>query len=137
MADETMVKETLSEEMIAAGAELTKSLDRARWPVVAAFWLFESETNHWRLVLASPAVSEEGPREAYRHVSEALHATRPALPLESVSVVPSDHPIVRAFRSAYGTGRGLEGRRVFRSAIDGHFVDDAYVYRVLPVAPAA
>lgn len=137
MAEETVVKEALTDEMIAAGAELTRTLDRARWPIVAALWLFESENNHWRLLLASPSVDEEGPRESYKHVSEALRALHPAVPLESVKVVPSDDPIVSVFRSAYRTAASVEGRRLFRSAINGHFVDDAYVYRLMPVAPAA
>lgn len=134
MAEETLVKETLTEAMITAGAELTESLDRAKWPVVASLWLFDAETNQWRLLLASPAVDENGPRESYRRVYEALRQTNASVPLESVSVVSSDDPIVRAFRSAYRTSAEVVGRRVFRSAIDGQFVDDAYIYRVLPAA---
>jgi hypothetical protein len=137
MAEETLVKEALTEQMIAAGAELTQCLDRARWPVVASLWLFEPENNQWRLLLASPAVDQEGPRQSYRHVSDALREIDTAVSLESVSVVSSEDPLVRVFRSAYRTGQAIEGRRVFRSAINGHFVDDAYVYRILPVAPAA
>jgi hypothetical protein len=137
MAEETLVKEALTDQMIAAGAGLTESLDRAQWPVVASFWLFDSENNHWRLVLASPAVTREGPRESYRHVSNALREMNTGVQLENVSVVSPEDPLVQVFRSVYRTGRDLEGRRVFRTAINGHFVDDAYVYRILPVAPAA
>jgi len=137
MAEETLVKEALTDQMILAGAELTKNLDRAGWPVVASLWLFEPENNQWRLVLASPAVDQEGPRESYRRVSDALGEGAASIPLASVSVVSSDDPLVRVFRSAYRTGREIEGRRVFRSAINGHFVDDAYVYRILAAAPAA
>lgn len=133
-AEETVVKEALTEEMIAAGAELTRSLDHAHWPLVAALWLFDPENNQWRLLLASSCVNEQGPRESYEHVSEALRALHEPVPLESVRVVSSEDPFVRAFRSAFRAGRRSEGRRVFRSAIDGHFVDDAYIYKVTPAA---
>ncbi len=137
MAEETLVKEVLTDQMIAAGAELLRGLDREGWPVVASLWLFEPENNQWRLVLASPVVPESGPREAYRHVSEALHAVKPALSLGNVSVVSPQDPLIRALASAYGTSREIEGRRVSRSAINGHFVEDAYLYRLLPLSPAA
>jgi hypothetical protein len=137
MAEETLVKEALTEDMIAAGADLTRSLDRAHWPVVASLWLFEPETNQWRLILASPAVADEGPLAAYRHVNQALRSSSSKLSLDAVSVVAPSDSLVQVLTSAYRTDSGMEGRRVFRTAINGHFVDDAYVYRLPPVAPAA
>jgi len=137
MAEETLVKESLTDRMIEAGAELTRTLDGAHWPVVASLWFFESETNQWRLILASPAVSEKGPLEAYRHVNDALRASMPTLALDAISVVSPDDPLIRVLTAAYQTGSDIKGRRVFRSAINGRFVDDAYVYRLLPIAPAA
>jgi hypothetical protein len=32
---------------------------------------------------------------------------------------------------------GVEGRRVSRTMVNREFVDDAYLYRLIPVAPAA
>lgn len=137
MAEETLVKEALTEDMIVAGADLTRSLDRAHWPVAASLWSFVPETNQWRLILASSAVAEEGPLAAYRHVSQALRSSASKLSLDSVSVVAPTDSLVKVLTSAYRTDSGLEGRRVFRTAINGHFVDDAYVYRLPSVAPAA
>jgi hypothetical protein len=39
----TVVKEALNDEMKCFGASLTRALDDAGWPIVAAFWYFESE----------------------------------------------------------------------------------------------
>ncbi len=137
MAEEILVKEALTERMIDAGAELTTSLDRAQWPVAASFWLFDQENNQWRLVLASPRVLDEGPLASYRHIHGVLRATSSPLPLESIAVVSPDDALVQAFRSVYRTNGDLERRRAFRGAINGRFIDDAYLYRVLPIAPAA
>ncbi|MDP9194286.1 MAG: hypothetical protein M3P06_21530 [Acidobacteriota bacterium] len=137
MVEEILVKEALTERMIDAGAELTTSLDRAQWPVVASFWLFEPENNQWQLDLASPRVLEEGPLAAYRQIHEVLRTTSSPLPLESIAFVTPGDALVQAFRSVYRTNRDLEGRRAFRGAINGRFIDDAYLYRVMPVAPAA
>jgi hypothetical protein len=137
MAEETLVKETLTEEMIAAGAELTRRLDCAAWPLAASLWIFDPELNQWRLILASSVVKEKGPLEAYRHVSNTLAESNLKLPFFSISAVSPDDPLIRGLLSAYGTGAEIEGRRIYRSAVKGHFVDDAYVYRLMSVAPAA
>jgi len=137
MAEETLVKEVLTDQMIAAGAELTKQLDRSDWSAVGSLWLYESEINQWRLLLVSPLVSTEGPLAAYRQVSTALRLVNQPLSLENISVVAPEDPRVRALASAYQTGLRNEGRRVFRGAVNGHYIDDAYVYRLPPIAPAA
>ena len=137
MAEEPLVKEVLTEHMIAAGAELTTELDRAKWPVVAALWLFDADNNEWRLLLASPSVRLAGPRAAYAQVASTLRNLRTPLPLESVTVVEPEDSRIRLLTSAYQSNRNLEGHRFFRGAIGGHVIDDAYIYRLLPVAPAA
>jgi hypothetical protein len=137
MAEETLVKEVLTDQMIAAGSALTRQLDRSNWSVAASLWLYEPEINEWRLLIASPSVSSEGPLAAYRLVSAALQEITPRLSLDSISVVPPEDARVRALASAYQTGTDIQGRRVFRSAINGYYIDDAYVYRLLPIAPAA
>ena len=137
MAEDTVVKEMLTEQMIEAGAQLTESLDGQNWPLVGALWLFDPEINQWRLLLASPTVKTEGAFEAYHHVNEALRESTSPLRLDSVSVVSPDHPIFRTLASALRPGWENRTRRVFRTAINGHYIDDAYVYRLPPLAPAA
>ena len=137
MAEEILVKENLTEQMIEAGAALTRELDHSNWPVLASLWLYEAETNEWRLLIASPTVDSEGPLAAYRCVSGALRTVRPQLSLESISVVSPEDARVRALAAAYQTGFEIQGRRVSRGAVNGHYFDDAFVYRLLPVAPAA
>lgn len=138
MAEETLVKENLTDEMIETGAELTKALDRSGWPIVAALWLFDADINQWRMVLASPAVEETGPLAAYVKVGALLEELNRTLPLSGLSVVTPNDPTIRALSSsAYARGTETEGRRVHRTAVNGRFVDDAYLYRLVPVAPAA
>ena len=140
MAEETLVKEVLTDQLIAAGAEFTRKLEGRTWPVVASMWLYDPEINEWRLVIASPRVSSDGPLAAYREVSAALQSGGGSLlplSLEDISVVSSEDSRIRALASAYPTGVDIEGRRIFRGAINGHYIDDAYIYRLPPVAPAA
>jgi hypothetical protein len=138
MAEEPLVKESLTEEMKKAGADLTRKLDEAKWPVVASFWLFIAEENEWKLFLASPKLVSDGPKNAYEAISDALSTLREHFPtLESISVMPPNHELVRALRSAIQTGWTIGGIRFSKNTINGRFIDDAYLYRVAPETAAA
>ena len=137
MAEEILVKEALTGEMIAAGADLTRQLDRTDWPVVGALWFYLHENNAWRLLIVSPTVTSEGALAGYRRVHETLKSFDTPLSLEDLSVVAPEDWRVRTLASAYATGPEIGGRRVSRTAINGQFIDDAFVYRLQPVAPAA
>jgi hypothetical protein len=138
MAEETLVKEALTEEMKNAGARLTRALDETGWPVVASFWYFESDENQWMLMLASPRVSAQGPLEAYEAVADALERLHQSYAnLNHIRVVAPDHPVVRALTSAIQTGWTIAGIPFSRQAINGSIIDDAYIYRVTSESAAA
>ncbi len=133
MAEETLVKEILTQEMIRLGADLTRRLDHLGWPVVASLWLFDSQRNSWRLVLASPRANTAGPREAYQSVQSALtDLNTTSLSLNDIVVVAPEDPLIRLLASVIKVQPGLSGLRFSRNVIDGHFIDDTYVYRMNP-----
>jgi hypothetical protein len=138
MAEETLVKEMLTDEMKKAGAELTRKLDEAKWPVTASFWYFVSDDNQWKLIVASPKLESEGPRQSYEAISNAGSTLREYFGgLEFISVVTPKNDVVRTLALALNTGPTITGIRFSKNMIDGHYIDDAYVYRVTPPAAAA
>lgn len=138
MAQDSVVKEQLTEAMIRAGAELTRKLDEVRWPVLASLWLYLSEGNQWKLVLASPLVASDGPKKSYEMVQAAL-ATTPAaertVALSDVGVTDPKDPLIELLRVAVKTGPTVGGIRFTRNVINGHFIEDAYIYRMSDTAP--
>jgi hypothetical protein len=138
MAEEILVKETLSDEMKRNGAALTRALDEAGWPVVASFWYYESDDNRWKLMLASPRVSTDGPRKAYGAVIDALDALHQSRKnLKHITAIKPNNPIVRALASAVQTGWTIGGIPFSRRAINGSIVEDAYLYRMTSESAAA
>jgi hypothetical protein len=138
VAEETLVKEMLTDGMIRGGALLTSKLDESGWPVLGAFWLFDRENNRWKLMLVSPEVTTSGPREAYEAISRALAALPDHFTdLQFVTVVAPNHPLVRALATAVRTGLEIEAIRFSHQALAGRFIDDLYLYRLLPEATAA
>jgi hypothetical protein len=132
MATEVVVKQNLSEEMISAGAELTRRLDGARFIVSASLWLYVPETNAWRLVIGSPEVRTRGPKWAYKKVQSVLSKSKEQakIALKDVTVLDSKDPLISLLKVAIKTGNGISGITFTQNVINGTTIEDAYIYRV-------
>jgi len=133
MAENTVVKDQLTESMIQAGAELTQKLDEIGLPTSAALWLFDSEVNEWRLLFASSEVSTQGPRHVYGRIRLALQQLGEkgaAAPLSVIGLLDEHAELVKLLRSAIVTGSGIGRIRFSKNVVDGHFIEDALIYRV-------
>src|SRR5262249_41801936 len=133
MATEVVVKQSLSDEMIGVGAELTRSLVASRLIVAASFWLFDSETNAWRFVIGSPEVRIRGPRWAYKQVQSTiskLPERHAKIPLKDITILDANDPLITLLRVAVKTGDGIPGIRFSQNVINGPLIEDAYIYRI-------
>ena len=136
MAENAVVKEQLTQEMIEAGAQLTAKLEEMGLPVAVAMWFFLPDINEWRLLFASPVLSTAGPRDVYRKVEEARRALgdkAAAAPLSVISLLDENHELVRLLPIALQTGVGSR-LRFSKNVISGHFIEDALIYRIAPKA---
>ena len=133
MAENTVVKEYLTEEMIEAGEALTAKLDEMGLPVAAALWFFRVEDNEWRLLFASAEVSSVGPRSVYKKIQEARQALGPkveASPFSAIGLLDANDPLVQLLRIALRTEGGVSRIRFSKNVINGHFIEDALIYRI-------
>ena len=128
-----MVKEILTKEMIEAGADLTRRLDEAGLKVSASLWLYIPDSNLWRLIIASPAVRRDGPKKVYRKIQSILTkipGDASIIPLKDISVVEDNDPLILLLRLPLRTGDGISGIRFSKNTINGHFIEDTYIYRI-------
>ena len=133
MAEDTVVvlKEQLTDEMVEAGAQLTQKLVDMGLPISVAMWFFVTESNQWRLLFASP-LDTEGPLAVYTKIQEAQKALGPdakQVPFTSIGLRQTNERLVKALQSKVPTGTGLARVRLCGNAIDGHYIDDALIYR--------
>jgi hypothetical protein len=126
-----MDKVPLVDRDIDAGRRLVQALDQAGFPVVAALWNYIPEADDWRLVIASPRVTELGERAAYSAIQEASYTAQVNLPLFNVSALAPEEPPVEAFRIGAGTDPApfLGGTSYRRTVVGDTYVEGAYVYR--------
>jgi hypothetical protein len=132
MADQTVVKNMLTDLMIKAGEDLIKLIDQSRIQVSASFWLYQSDSNTWRLIIVSPEVASIGPRKMYAKIQALLAKQSEYLPLElkDISVVGTNDSIASLLRTAIRTGDGISGIRFTENTVNGSFIEDAYIYRM-------
>ena len=131
MAEETLVKEALTDQMIEAGKTVVEKLDRGRFMVDAALWFYLADQNQWRLLLATPGVHADGPRKTYKRVLQVLrNAAIDSPSLEDLAVLDTRDPLIQLFRTAVRTDRSLNGIRFSKNTVNGQFIEDAYIYRM-------
>jgi hypothetical protein len=139
MAENTVIKEQLTEDMIEAGARLTAKLDEMGLSVAAAMWLFMIESNEWRLLIASPELATGGPQAVYRKIEgarQALGDKAAAAPMSVIGLLDPNDQLVQLLRTALKTSSAVSRVRFSKNAINGHFIEDALIYRIAPPSAA-
>lgn len=132
MAQDLLVGEQLSSDMIESGARLVAALDKLNVVVKGAFWLLMQE-HVWRLFVASPEARTVGPKALYRKIRSAnSKVASPASTVSTadISVIDDKAPLYGLLRSTIQTGPGISGIRFSRNVINGQLIEDAYLYRL-------
>lgn len=128
-----MDKTALVERDIQDGKDLIEALDETEFKVDASLWFYSSDSDEWRLLIASPFVEENGPRKSYGFIRSVL--TQPSPPsgisLKNVSVLSPKHQLIELLKTVFSTGPSINGIRFTRSVINNTLIDDAYIYRIL------
>ncbi|MFN7922703.1 MAG: hypothetical protein U0Q16_21540 [Bryobacteraceae bacterium] len=116
---------------VSRGKEILDALDRSNVKVNVALWMFLSEYEDWRLVVAARQFDSPDPRDAYRRFHEALTAAHfGPQQVPAVLILPTTDPFIRELRRTFGKTRSVEGMRLGGQMIGDRFVQDAYAYRV-------
>ena len=135
-----MDHESLVMSQLEEGAELVKSLRNEKSvPVSDAYWLFDAESGNWSLRLVVPDLEERGIRETYIALGEVVRerserarvASSNFLAFEPIEVRlegPNDG-LARAVQSFAEKQKANLASVIRRSFIEGHHVDDMYIYR--------
>ena len=121
-----MVAQPLVEPQIETGRRLIEYLDERGMQPEAAFWLFSSDYDEWRLMLAVKEVDELGPRGAYKRFQDL----ETGVSLNDVTLVSPNSDIVKLLRRALHTGKGISAIRLTGNVIDGTYIEDALIYRL-------
>jgi hypothetical protein len=135
MAEEVLVKESISREMISAGERLARYLVNSDIPIDALLWLYLPESNAWRFLVASPEVKTNGPKSVYQKIRSRLEQRPPSdeegVAWDDIVVVDSNDPLIKLLRQAITTGQAISGIRFSRNVVNGVLIEDAYIYKLV------
>lgn len=131
MAKELFINQWFSEEMRLAGERLVKRLQEAGAQVASAFWLLNTETQLWELVIASPLVQTEGPRAYYKRIDDINNqadSNEEVIEIHDIRVSGADHPIINAIKNSVLGKAVLGNNRLGRNRIGNIYIEDMYLY---------
>lgn len=135
MAEEVLVKESISREMISAGKRLAYHLVNTDIPIDALLWLYVPESNAWRFIVASPEVKINGPKSVYHKIRSRMEEMPPSdgeeVAWDDIVVVDSNDPLIKLLRQAITTGQAISGIRFSRNVVNGVLIEDAYIYKLV------
>jgi hypothetical protein len=91
------------------------------------------DSEEWRLIIASPIVDKDGPKKAYEQVQSQLQEFngRYNLSLRNIALVSPDDKLIKALRSVVKTGKAISHIRFTKNVINGVFIEDSYIYRLM------
>ena len=116
---------------LTAGSQLVEALEHSGLPVGVALWLYSTDYEDWRSVLASKRLDEARLSDAYGIIHDALSAAGVSLERTPVLLIlRMSDPFIRALRRVFGKAKSVEGMRLGGQLIGDRFVEDALVYRI-------
>jgi hypothetical protein len=128
-----MDKTSLVEKDIKEAKRLIKALDESEFEVRAALWFYLTESDEWRLLIASPFVEQNGLKKSYNFIQEVLAKLSPPskISLKEISVLSPQDELISLLRVGIRTGPGISDIRFSRNVINNRLIEDAYIYRLL------
>jgi hypothetical protein len=133
MVERPVLKDVFTREMAEAGLELTRRLVE-RFPVTASFWFYVTDLNSYRLFIATPIVTEKGPRAVYGEIERVLRelpeASRAALELRDITAIEDTAPLVTAISRAASTTETTTGVDFRNIGAGADFIEHLHAYRL-------
>ena len=128
-----MAAEQLVDSEIQAAKQLITALDEAEFDVIAALWVYSSDADRWRFVVAYDGSRAEI-QTRYQQAARILfdwrraHPGNPVLDLDRVRIVSREDPLVKGLGMVMRVESG--DLRFSHNMINGVYVEDALIHRL-------
>lgn len=131
-----MDKTTLVERDYKDGEMLIRQLDECGFPVHSALWIYNSEAEQWRFVIASKKVTFIGYKQSYSKIKDIISQQMPSsfgIRLHDISVTSPSNILIDTLSQAVQTAPdSISGIRFSNNSIGNSYIEDAYIYRLQP-----
>jgi hypothetical protein len=123
---------TLTSSDLEFGKRLADALQEEHFPFTAVYWLYSESSDDWSLSVVSKLVDDLGPRETYLRLADVTKKIEASdFQLLRISAVSPGDKLYQALRAVFGPAKSVEGARLHNTMVNGVFVEDAYLYKVV------
>jgi hypothetical protein len=119
-------------EVIEEGRRLIRALHESQVDVTAAFWVFLSDLERWRLVIASKLYDREGPIKAYSHLGSIYDQINPRLRIRitDLEFAGSEDRRVKVLEKRFVFQREKTDAIIEHANLDGEYFEAVYLYQL-------
>jgi hypothetical protein len=113
------------------GSKLVRWLDESKLKPRAAMWVYNSETDSWKLWIV-PSTGVKDKREFYLELSNIISAHRDEIPgfdISSVEFKAESHPAVQGLKTMFRM-EGLGSAHLSNNRLNGFLLPDGIVLRM-------
>src|SRR5688500_10525391 len=114
----------LTPEMIEAGEDLIRELDRRKFSAKTALWLYTEEHDRWHLVIATPHRRTMGALKSYKAVLKVMSKIGSPIELMSISLVHTHIRMIKELGTPFPSRAAARGVRLSHAIIAGKVIDD-------------
>lgn len=129
-----MDSKILVEEDINSGKKIIQYLDGKGLVIRVALWLYNSDSNRWHLVISIPEMEDIGSTELYlkiiNYLKEMNEDDELDVNINDIKLIPYTSNLVTILKMGIGTDDGISSIRFQNNMINGHLIEDAFIYRV-------
>ncbi|MDP3896923.1 MAG: hypothetical protein Q8Q62_09630 [Mesorhizobium sp.] len=129
-----MVAATLVRSDVEAGLNLVHALDKKGFGVIAALWLYNSDTETWRMVIGYEGARKDLERKYLEAATISAewrkqHPDEPILDLSSVRITSADDSLLVGLKPVVRVD-GIGEIRFSRNMVNGIYVEDSLIHRL-------
>lgn len=129
-----MAAGSLVRSEIDAGLNLIKALDEAGFGVKAALWLYSSDLDKWRMIIAYRGPKKDIEKKYLEAATVSAnwrdqHRNQTILDLSRVRITAGDDPLISGLSPVLRLD-GLGEVRFSHNMINGIYVEDALIHRL-------
>jgi hypothetical protein len=119
-------------EVIDEGRRLISELRKNQFEIDAAFWMFRSESERWRMTIATPLYDREGPRKVYSRLITVYDAIEPPLRIQitDVALARSEDRRVKDLQCRFIFKRETIDAIIEHVNLDGEYFRAVYLYQL-------
>lgn len=134
MVQGILVKEALSKDLVNAGAKLISLLEKKGLEIKVALWLFDIESEFWKLILYPKRYDSNDTFEMYKLALgclEELNADNEEIILLKDVVITSkrNQYIASILKFIKGSKVKLGNNRLNKTYIEGTYFEDGFLYK--------